>query len=76
MSEDVTSGLPRDLASVLRDQSVVMPQDAAVFELLASWANAPAVAASSEVAIADADVLEAVYDDTLVGASTTPAGCC
>lgn len=76
MSEDVTSGLPRDLASVLQDQSVVVPQDAAVFELLASWAKAPAVAASGDVALADTEVLDAVYDEALVSPSTTPAGCC
>lgn len=48
--EDVTRGLPADLASVLRDQSVIVPQDAAVFELIAAWAKAPTPTASAEVA--------------------------
>ena len=39
ISEDVTRGLPADLASVLHDQSVIVPQDAAVFVLIAAWAK-------------------------------------
>lgn len=39
---DPTEGLPDDLARSLRDPSVIIPQDAAVFGLIASWANAPA----------------------------------
>ena len=49
MSEDVTRGLPADLASVLRDQSVIISQDAAIFELIAAWAKAPTSTASAEV---------------------------
>ena len=58
---DVTRGLPTDLASVLRDQSVIVPQDAAVFELVAAWAKAPAATASAQVRIsADGGVFEAL----------------
>jgi hypothetical protein len=49
MSEDITRGLPADLASVLRDQSVVVPQDAAVFELIAAWTKAPSMTASADI---------------------------
>jgi hypothetical protein len=49
MSEDITRGLPADLASVLRDQSVVVSQDAAVFELIAAWTKAPAMTASADI---------------------------
>ena len=49
MSEDVTQGLPTDLASVLRDQSVIVPQDAAVFALIAAWAKAPTLTASAGI---------------------------
>ncbi|HEU6443739.1 MAG TPA: hypothetical protein VFL61_01640 [Gaiellaceae bacterium] len=73
---DVTRGLPADLASVLRDQSVIVPQDAAVFELIASWAKAPTMTASAEVTIAaDTGLFEALYRQTQLASSTTPAGC-
>lgn len=39
--DDVLAGLPDDLARVLRDPSIIVPQDAAVFELIAKWADAP-----------------------------------
>jgi hypothetical protein len=42
-------GLPVDLARVLRDQGVIVPQDAAVFELIAKWQNAPSNTASAEM---------------------------
>lgn len=48
MSEP-TEGLPPDLARVLRDQSVIVPQDAAVFEQIAKWANAPSNTASASL---------------------------
>jgi len=41
-------GLPPDLVEVLRDQSIVVPHDQAVFELIASWANAPSNTASAD----------------------------
>ena len=41
-------GLPKDLAAVLRDQSIVVPQDAAVFDPIGKWANAPSNTASAE----------------------------
>ncbi len=73
---DVTRGLPADLASVLRDQSVIVPQDAAVFELIAAWAKAPAATASAEVTVAaDTGLFEALYRQTQVASSTTPASC-
>jgi hypothetical protein len=68
--------LPADLASVLRDQSVIVPQDAAVFELIASWAKAPTPTASAEMAVAaDTSLFEALYRQTKMASSTTPAGC-
>ena len=76
MSENVTRGLPADLASVLRDQSVVVPQDAAVFALIAAWAKAPSPTASAEISVgADVDIVETLYRQTRVASSTTPAGC-
>ena len=69
--------LPTDLASVLRDQSVIIPQDAAVFELIAAWAKAPTMTASAEIAIQpDMSLVEALYRQTQIASSTTPAGCC
>lgn len=74
--DDVTRGLPADLASVLRDQSVIVPQDAAVFELIAAWAKAPTPTASAEMAISpDVSLFEALYRQTQMASSTTPAGC-
>jgi hypothetical protein len=39
--------MPADLMRVLRDQSIVVPQDAAVFEMLARWRDAPSNTASA-----------------------------
>jgi hypothetical protein len=39
--------LPPDLLAVLRDQSIIVSQDQAVFELIASWMNAPCDTASA-----------------------------
>jgi hypothetical protein len=73
---DVTRGLPADLASVLRDQSVIVPQDAAVFELIASWAKAPTPTASAEIMVTpDIGLFEELYRQTTPPSSTTPAGC-
>jgi hypothetical protein len=72
---DVTHGLPSDLASVLRDHSVLVPQDAAVFQLVAAWAKAPSATASAEiVATPELELFEALYRQT-TPSSTTPAGC-
>ena len=45
---DPLDGLPPDLARVLRDQSIIVPQDAAAFELIAKWANAQSATLSSD----------------------------
>ena len=72
---DVTQGFPADLAAVLRDQSVIVPQDAAVFALVAAWANAPTATASTQIAISpDLGLFEQLYRQT-VPSTTTPAGC-
>lgn len=72
---DVTRGLPADLASVLRDHSVLVPQDAAVFELVAAWAKAPTPTAGAEIALtSNLGLFEALYRQT-TPSSTTPAGC-
>jgi hypothetical protein len=42
-----TGDLPPDLAKVLRDPSVIVAQDSAVFELIATWMSAPALTASA-----------------------------
>lgn len=77
MSEaDVTSGLPADLAALLRDHSVIVPQDAAVFELIASWAKAPTETASAEIVVSpNLALFEQVYRQSTTPSSTTPAGC-
>jgi hypothetical protein len=76
MSEgNVTRGLPADLASVLRDQSVIVPQDAAVFELVAAWAKAPTPTASADITVTpDIGLFEDLYRQT-TPESLTPAGC-
>jgi hypothetical protein len=77
MSEDITRELPADLASVLRDQSVVVPQDAAVFELIAAWTTAPSMTASADISSGpDMELADALYRQSHMASSTTPAGCC
>jgi len=46
--QDRIEGLPDDLARVLRDQSIIVSQDGAVFELIAKWRNAPSNTASAD----------------------------
>jgi hypothetical protein len=76
MSEDTVPSLPADLASVLRDQSVIVPQDAAVFELIAAWAKAPASTASAAITIEpDINLVSTLHRQTPIASSTTPAGC-
>lgn len=77
MSEDVTLGLPADLAFVLRDQRVIVRQDATVFGLIAAWAKAPTPTASAEItAEPDMGLVEVLYRQTrMAAATTTLAGC-
>ena len=59
---------------MLRDQSVIVPQDAAIFELIAAWAKAPTPTASAEITISpDLGLFEELYRQT-TPSSTTPAG--
>jgi len=44
---DPTEGLPLDLARVLRDHSIIVPQDAGLWEMLARWRDAPSDTASA-----------------------------
>jgi tRNA A37 threonylcarbamoyladenosine synthetase subunit TsaC/SUA5/YrdC len=75
MDEDVTRSLPADLASVLRNQSIVVPQDAAVFELVAAWAKAPSATASAEISVEpDLTLVEALYRQTNAARATTGVG--
>lgn len=46
---DVLAGLPPDLVRVLRDPTIILPQDQAVWEAIASWANAPSNTASADL---------------------------
>lgn len=76
MSEDLTSNMPADLVSVLRDQSVIVPQDAAVFELIATWAKAPTPTASANISVApNMGLFGALYRQTQLASSTTAADC-
>ncbi len=74
---DVTHGLPRDLAALLRDQSVIVPMHAAVFETIASWAKAPAATASADIALSTSDPVFGRYAAAAGKTipTTTPAGC-
>jgi hypothetical protein len=75
MSEDLT-GLPLDLAVVLRDPGVVIPQDAAVFDLIAAWAKAPTPTAGVTVTVsADATLIEQLARQTRATSPTTGVGC-
>lgn len=76
MSEDITRGMPAALAAVLRDQSVIVPQDAVVFDLIAAWASAPAPTASAEITVVpDTGLADALYRQTRAASATTPACC-
>lgn len=44
---DPCEGLPPDLAALLRDPRIIVPQDQGVFELIAKWMNAPSDTASA-----------------------------
>jgi hypothetical protein len=73
---DVTRGLPADLASVLRDQSIVVPQDAAVFDMVAAWAKAPSATASAEITVGpDMSLVDALFRQMDAARSTTGVGC-
>lgn len=76
MNDDSTLSLPTDLASVLRDQSVIVPQDAAVFELIAAWAKAPTATASAALACGpELGLVDTLYRQPHISSATTPAGC-
>jgi hypothetical protein len=76
MSDEVFRSLPTDLASVLRNQSLIVPQDAAVFEMIASWAKAPAATASAEITThPEVNLVSSLYRLPHVTSATTPAGC-
>jgi hypothetical protein len=45
--DDPLAGLPPDLVRVLRDPSIVIPQDQGVFELIAKMTHAPTATASA-----------------------------
>lgn len=76
MGEHVSPGVPADLESVLRDQSVVISQDAAVFELIAAWAKSPTTTASAELTAGpDLGLVEALYRQTNAARSTTGVAC-
>jgi hypothetical protein len=50
VSEWTWSGVSRvEPIRVLRDQSIIVPQDQAVWELLAKWCNAPSNTASADL---------------------------
>lgn len=75
MSDEILRSLPADLASVLRDPSVIVPQDAAVFELIAKWAKAPSTTASAEIAASsDVSLVSTLFKFPQVTSATTPAG--
>jgi hypothetical protein len=46
-ADEIRAGLPPDLLAVLRDQSVIVPQDAHVWTLIAEWAKSPSGTASA-----------------------------
>ncbi len=74
MNEDVFTKLPADLVSLLRDQSILVPQDAAVFELIAAWTRAPTTTATAEIAASlDMSVVDALHRQTR--AAITPGAC-
>ncbi len=76
MSDELIGQLPSGLRSVLRDQSVIVPQDAAVFELISKWAQAPATTASASIAPEPSvGVLARLYGASEIKSSTTPASC-
>jgi hypothetical protein len=75
MAENPIKGLPTDLAAALRDQSIIVPQDAAVFELIAAWAKAPSPTAGYEpVTTPPAAEFEALCRSS-TPSSTTGIGC-
>ena len=49
MTEEITRGLPDDLVAALRDPSIAVPQDAAVFNLVNTWLAAPSTTVSAEI---------------------------
>jgi hypothetical protein len=69
------NGIPSDLAAVLKDPGIVVPQDARVFELIATWAKAPTPTLSAPTpVVADLDVLQQLARQTQVAHATTGVG--
>jgi hypothetical protein len=74
MDEDVTKDLPAEFAAALQDHSVIVPQDASVFRLIAQWTEAPSATVSAQPALTTEAILSAVP----VGSTepTTPPSAC
>lgn len=73
MGEEVTRGLPADLASVLRDQSACGTGCVSV-EMITAWAMAPTPTASAEVSVSmDTTLVDALYRQSRMASSTTVA---
>jgi hypothetical protein len=69
------NGLPSDLAAVLKDPGVVVPQDALVFELIARWAKAPTPTLSAPAGVThDVDMLQQLATQTHIARATTGVG--
>jgi hypothetical protein len=68
--------MPSDLAAVLSDPGIIVPQDELVFELIATWAKAPTPTASATVtAIPDTGLLEHLARQAQAAPATTGIGC-
>jgi hypothetical protein len=69
------TGIPSDLAAVLKDPGVIVPQDARVFELIAGWAKAPTPTLGAPVSVVyDVNVLQHLASQTQVMRATTGVG--
>jgi hypothetical protein len=76
MTDDLLRTLPPDLVSVLRDQSLTVARDAAVFALISQWSAAPTSTLSAPTAPArDTTVVTVRYTQPEFVPATTPAGC-
>ena len=60
MDEDVTRDLPAEFAAVLQNHSVIVPQDASVFRLIAQWTEAPSATVSVQPTLTTEAILSAV----------------
>ena len=76
MSEHQSHDMPPDLVAILRDQSVIVPQDAAVFEVIGRWAKAKAPTASANLVVeSNPQLADSLRSQTEARSSTTPAAC-